>query len=285
MQLDIDLPAIADATGLVPVQLAIDGAGPLPVLEHLSADPTVEGVVLVEFSEANVLLEDADTPALHWLKQASPQNNNWLHPSSHWEEWLGRQLTSHMATFADGATPMLALTNRALQRRATPQYLTTYPDRSRKADYSRVPMPKFMLDRALIHAGIAKTSTLGMEPDEIQNLLENTLRTIAPYEMDGVSEGRVDRYQEAVARIRSHGGRTVFVRLPTSGWIKKFDQARFPPELFGNQLFGDAAPHLLDSYAHIEWRRLQCPDGSHLDRRDVEEFSSSLGKALADLLK
>ena len=47
IQLDLDLGILAKATGLKPVQLAIDGSPYLEVLENLANDKSVTGTVLI----------------------------------------------------------------------------------------------------------------------------------------------------------------------------------------------------------------------------------------------
>lgn len=281
MQLDIDLPQIARTTGLKPVQLAIDGTGPLPVLEDLADDTDVIGTVLVDFSESAFLQSEADTIAQHWIDQSKSAAASNSSPSSQSEHWLADRLTSQLAAFADGATPWLSLTQRVLRPDATPQYLTTSHDRSRKADYSKVPMPGFMLGRAFRHVGREDLTARIRTLDDANRLLQQVIDNTTPHVMDTSAWERKDRFLAAANKIMARGGRVMFARLPTSGWVRRFDIASFPAERFGDQLFAGTGIPFFDSYRIPQWRALECPDGSHLDGRDTTQFSQMLGNAIA----
>ena len=144
IQLGMDLDVLRQKTGLEPVQLAIDGSPPLPILEGLAHDPNIRGTIAVDYYD-------------HFLQPASPTDRARLY-EEHFrqkthrpqmidyeviESYLTSRVRNSLRNYADGARPLTSLLTRIFVRDATPQYLVTLPDRSRLADYRLVPMPAF----------------------------------------------------------------------------------------------------------------------------------------------
>lgn len=76
--------------------------------------------------------------------------------------------------------------------------------------------------------------------------------------------------------IRNRGGRVVFVQFPRSGVIREVEEVRYPRKRYWDvfsravqerTITADDAPSLVG---------FRCPDGSHLDFRDVPRFTAAL---------
>jgi hypothetical protein len=281
IQLAADLDVLRRETGLEPVQLAIDGSSFVPVLEDLAADPAVRGTIVVDFSEHLLLGRDARDPALAavgaWRAHgAAPV---WTFAGS--EERLTRALRSRLRSHADGASPWFSLRNRVLRDEPIRQYLVMLPDRSRYADYTRVPMPEFYLGRVARTLGERVRVAPGTTVAELQAHLRRRVEAAAPL-LEGVPRflDGVRHLAGLATRIRVRGGRIVFVKLPTSGLITALEERRFPRDRFWDQLarhVGAPALHYADDPA---LRGFTCPDGSHLDMRDRTRFTTALAAAL-----
>jgi hypothetical protein len=86
----------------------------------------------------------------------------------------------------------------------------------------------------------------------------------------------LEHVESAVKRIRGRGGRVVFVRYPVSG-----DQCALEEELYPRREFWDsfAAMTSAETIHFADEPRLAdftCPEGSHLDVRDVPRFTHAL---------
>lgn len=281
MQLDADPATLRAATGRRVIQLAIDGGSFVPVLADLAADERVRATVLVDFSE-HVLESDAhDAHAASWVAAHRARGGPWAAPSRWSEEQLGSAVRRRLASFADGGTPWTALSTRLARSGRTTQYLTTLPDRSREADYRQVPLPAFALGRAVRHVGLPEATLDGTLP-EVQARVDAAIDATPAAELTPVAAERIGAVARDVAKLKSRGAQVVFVRFPTSGAVRRFDQRRYPSDGPLTRAFRErvGAP-LVEFDRHPALAGFTCPDGSHLDRRDRARFSRALAQVLA----
>lgn len=281
IQLGADLEVLRRETGLEPVQLAIDGSNFMPVLADLAADPGVRGTVIVDFSEHLLLGSDANdrAPAMLRAWRTEGAAPPWTFAGS--EGRLARALHARLRSYADGAGPWLSLRTRLLRRDPVPQYLVTLPDRSRYADYARVPMPEFYFGRVMRHLGEYLTVPPRKTYVEVEAMLRRQIEAQPPWlDRSGDYLAGVMKMARLVADIRRRGGRVLVVRLPTSGLITLLDEQRFPRAAFWQEMARNVGAPTLHSADVPALREFHCPDGSHLDMRDRARFSSALVTAL-----
>jgi len=89
-----------------------------------------------------------------------------------------------------------------------------------------------------------------------------------------------ERVDALVSSIRAKGGDVIFVRLPTSAFMRQWEHRVFPRSEFWD-VFAEATDALtLHFEDHPALRRYRLPDGSHLDQRDAPAFSKALGEIL-----
>lgn len=284
VQLGVDLDLLRTATGLEPVQLAVDGSPLLPILQGLAADPRVRGTVVVALDGG--LLDEVgeldESLALERYYQREYRHRSRLLDSSITEAWLRERLHRIFRSFADGSQPLDALLLRILHADATPQYLATFPDRSRAADYGRVSMPQFYLNRVARNLGRPVPDAIAADPGKYGAWLAHEVANIEPAS-DVQLEERIRMLRDIAAAINARGGALVLLEMPISGLVREMEQRRQPREAFWDRLVagvGTAAIH----YADVpEMLALTCPDGSHLDRRDRAEFTRILARELTEL--
>jgi len=282
IQLDADLEVLRAQTGLEPVQLAIDGSSFLPVLEGLAADPAVRGTVIVDFSDHLLLPGAAPGVANEWqARYAAHGRLRRLPDFDTIETWLGERVRTPLRSYADGSRPITALTTRLLPARATPQYLTTFPDRSRQADYSKVSMPAFYYQRVLRNLGQEVPVAPGMTYGELEGELRRRIAAIQPMRDSLAAYEEAGRRLAAqAAAIRARGGRVHFVVLPKSGLVRMIDDRRTPRAMFWDRFAALAGAPVLHFEDVPALSGLQCPDGSHLDFRQRAGFTRDLVRAL-----
>ncbi|MDG2304066.1 MAG: hypothetical protein P8R42_05310 [Candidatus Binatia bacterium] len=254
-QYGFDLDVFADETGWpAPIQLALQGRSPLPVLEDLAADASFSGLVIVEVTE-RILFQ--------WTRQREARARRRVEEShalaasqtETFEAWIDGAVGGHLA-FRNPELSfdrMLGLAHGGFA--LVPRERWVLPDRSAKMDFSRA--------RAAI--------------------LENRwVRRLAAEEPPGaVVRGRIlDEVAKAVEAIRARGGEVVLVRMPGSGALAAMEEQKFPRESFWEVLVrrvGGPAIHFED---YEELRSIATPDGSHIDFRDAPEFTRALARVL-----
>ena len=84
-----------------------------------------------------------------------------------------------------------------------------------------------------------------------------------------------------VRRIEDRGGRVVFVKLPVSGELVRFEQKRFPRQRYWDVLAASTSAVTIHCADHPELAGFECPDGSHLDYRDARVFTRAFGNMLS----
>jgi hypothetical protein len=276
--LDIDLGALAQATGKIPVQLAIDGSSYLPVLADLAADDRVNGTVIVEFH--------GGAPDPNYQDAATRYVNVWQHSQhlgstydfARMEGTLTDWRQGALRSYADGAGPLQAISKRLFPRDVTPQYLVTLPSRSREADYSKVDMPAFYFKRAMRNAGIEDLPDLP-DYEAVDRYLNERIQALPQANSARLIENAI-LLGQMVHKIEARGGRVIFVVYPESGLVRAADDVRYPRAVFWDRvvpLVGGKGLYYADEPILKDFI---CPDGSHLDVRDKRRFTEALAKAL-----
>jgi hypothetical protein len=273
IQLGLDLNELRARTGLEPVQLAIDGNSFWPTLESLASDERFRGTVLVDYNHAT----QAEPGSAADLYNRHHDEGRLARPSYWAELTLGDLLRDHMRASADGARPYFSL--RAQLMAGLPyqtSYMTLLPDRSRLADYARVPVTTHA------YATIVRTMHWNLDPaaPDAGARIAARVAQLAPAPLPPFLAS-IDRLAEMTRRITSRGGKVIFVVMPTSGLIRQMEQRLHPRETYWRALLaGTGAPgvHYLDESALAGF---DAPDSSHLDARDRTPFT----RALADILR
>lgn len=279
-QLDLDLSVIAAKTGMLPVQLAIDGNSYVPVLEDLAADDSVTGTIVVEYQDGAMRAGLPGERAVEYVGYSRHLRARSMHLDFQASESALADVRQNlMRSYADGAGPWTALAMRVMAPNAMPQYLVTLPSRQREANYARVPMPGFYFQRVMRNAGIKEPPPA---PDfdtlnhELGARIDKLTQLDAPDFVD-----YANHVASLVRRIESRGGTVVFVMFPKTGLVLAADDRRFPRATYWDRfmkLTGARGLHFKDVPALSEF---PCPDGSHLDASDQAAFTGALIDTMA----
>lgn len=276
--LDLDLDTLRRETGLEPVQLAVDGSSFVPVLAGLADDPAIRGTVLVDFAQHILTVPAVRDAAYAYQDEYARKQGSLLPDFRASEDRLSDLLHGGLRSYADGTRPITALRLRILDPAPTSQYLRMLPDREVLADYSRVPMPEFYFARVMRNLG-ESVPTDGKSYTEIEAELKARIAA-----MPAVDNAFFLRSLPAIGSmtrsIQSHGGRLLYVNLPTSGDVRALDEHRFPRALFWDRFSATAGAPTLHFEDVPALASFFCPDGSHLDYRDRARFTEALVGAL-----
>lgn len=280
IQLGIDLDTLRKETGLEPVQLAVDGSSFVPILKGLADDPTIRGTVLVDYYPESVegaLSDKYDAATAFEQAFEKRTGEREFFSLARMEKSLTEMLHENLRSFADGATPLMSLQWHIIPNEKASQYLVTLPDRSRLADYSLVAMPEFYYKRVARNLGQEKS--IHLTAVDIEQVLKRQVDLQQPNNNADYILGA--RYlRQLVTAINTHGGKVLFVAMPTSGMIRDIDEKRHPRANFLDIFEKEAGASVLSSADDPALRSFTCPDGSHLDRRDRSRFTAALTHSL-----
>lgn len=233
------------------LQLSIDGTSPVPVLATLADDPSFRGVALVEVTPGGVFGDEParEAAAHEWIRFY--QTRTWL---SDIEAELRVPLQARSVLLAPGLKSYVA--ERVLGRAAVPPYVQMRGDRCQVADYSRAPSVK--------RTGAKTLGARMLGPEALRARLETLGR--------------------AARKIEARGGRVVFVRMLATGELAALEETAFPRSQTWELLLQQPGVRGLHVDDVPELRDFDCPDGSHLDYRDVPRFTRALAAALGPSL-
>lgn len=275
IQLGVDLGVLREETGLEPVQLAIDGSSFGPILAGLAADPAIRGTVLVDYSDNTVIDFAGAATVYQRYYERHGDNSIEYSPYIRTEKLLGEALHEQLRVYADGASPFSSLLIRIAGNTRQGQYLITFPDRSRMADYSLVDMPRFYYMRVITNLG----ENLDPASANISTVLERKIATLLPLDNHTFLQ-QAKAIRVMVEQIQAHGGRVLFVVMPTGGMVREIEERRYPRALFWDRFVKEVGAPALRSVDNPALRNFACPDGSHLDMRDRPDFTRALSRAL-----
>lgn len=242
------------------VNLSIDGTPPLGVLRDLAHDPEFSGLAIVDVTSSQfeqTQWDQAKTYTEFYHRTYVPSLDRQANVA------LELFLQTNMALFQDNLS-LRSLIKAAIGRELPePFYLTTFPDRSRLADYSKM------------------KDVEAHRKERLRRIREIESARI-PVSFDAWLQD-VREVAEWVHMIQRRGGRVVFVRLPTSGEHWAIDDKAYPRFKYWDGLaqeLGAPTIHFLD----IEgMSRIELPDTSHMDAKDTLYFTEMLLNRLEKL--
>jgi hypothetical protein len=275
---DVDLTTWQQVTGTRPIQLAVAGKNPRPVLRTLADDPGFRGMVLCEV-----------TPYLFFLS-----------PPQSMEEFMRRGQTQTLSQRTSNQLDMM------LERRLA---FIDYQTRLSTL-WKRMPLP--------VRAGASPVREVPkghlMAADRGAKLwtrLEEDPRYLEEFKRDwlfysggppgpgdpradgdaakafpglvGIVEGVATQVATDVQRIRARGGDVVFIRFPASGPVYASESRGFPrsqawePFLAKTHTTGI---HFAD-YPQLQGHRL--PEWSHMAAEDAPGFTRALAQIVTAL--
>lgn len=239
--------------GRLVVPLAINGSSPLPVLRDLAEDPSFRGDVLCELLPHTYFtdLREPAQVALDWLHKH--RHKTWIADA---ESAVRHGLQARVALLL----PELSFEQlaQALARRAAPvpAYSQPGPLRAMLADYTRADVPALQQKNA------------------------SAFRSVGAALAEPQRRALYAELRRQVALVRARGGRVLFVRMPASRATLAAERERFA-RFYEEEFEAAVDAPLVSAEREPGLQGFDCPDDSHLDRRDREAFTEGLAAALA----
>lgn len=279
---DLDLDELEKGLGKRPVQLAMGGSCAFPVLADLANDERFHGTIICSFVPRLFFappgvppMERSEKAVRHYHTQTLAQRAS---------QYLAVPLEENVAFLkqedlsTEGLLKQLPIADRpdALVQPSLPPYFGSV-DRERRAR---------MIERCA-------------RPGELQTRIQQRwLRLFNPppppsyvpiqtfiATMKKAEEDRFVDTMKAVEKLRAHGGKIVFVRLPVSAELKSLEDKLSPRAHLWEPLLQRTGVNGIHFEDYPEFANFTCPEWSHLSAGDSVEFSKRLAPHLRTALQ
>jgi hypothetical protein len=270
MILDFDTDIFAGATGVRPVQLAIEGKSPLAVLANLADDHNFKGTVICDFHEVFVYAtEGTKNPRMNLSAQDFVKTYT---DRSFLTELLPARVDEYAHKFFTQTfvfqMPELRPTNAVhyFIRGQLP------PKPQDSGTITREGMTISLRSRQLTSDKLEKLRQRFEELTEScikSTTTSNSLRADVASYVDGL-----------VRRIQARGGKVVFVCFPMGGKIWEINERSYPKKDYWDFLASHASGTWIHFSDYPTLSGYNLPDWSHLDPDGRLKFT----KALTDIL-
>jgi hypothetical protein len=234
------------------VMLAQQGSAPIGTLRDLALDPDFRGVALVDIAEGGF-------DASNWHVQdhlLAAHRRGWRSAGQLAERTLTTAIQARLALLANhGLITVESLLETG--RWPPPPYTTTYPDRTKFADYAKTDAERKRRIRLQLMEGWSPH-------------LADRDRWLA----DALAQ------ELYVALIHARGGHVVYVRMPTCDERWHADEVQMPKALFWDRLAELTMATTVHFKDHAALAGFPCPDTSHIDSKDGPAFTRGLLEVL-----
>jgi hypothetical protein len=259
---DVQLPVWEKATGERPIQLAMEGTSPLPILEDLAADPHFTGRVLLGVAPQVFFpgLAFRGDLVAYYRKEG---------PSQRIGNWLSMHLLEPYLAFYDSDFKL----NNVVKRQNWPARpgVPTHLD-PRKLSMSEADRNTYVWDKLVTDSSYRELARRiwAQEFDHPGSGMET------PEKARKVIDEQITRAAAAVAKLRARDVPVVFVRPPSSGANYPYEQKYFPrAETWDLLLKRTGAPGIhFDDYPQLQGYYL--PEWSHIAASDAVRFTAAL---------
>jgi len=266
MLFDIQLPTWESVSGERPIQLAMEGTSPVPVLEDLAADPDFTGRVLIDVTPHVFFAGQAyrDQLLTYYRKQS---------PSQRIGDWLSMTFLEPYFAFYD---PDFAL-GTIVQRQAWP---------------ARAGVPVRRVPRKLVEHDIDRNtymwSKVETDPDYhalVQEIWRfNFARPVGqvlpgmdtPEKKKKAIDAQIDRAAAAITKLRQRGVQVLFLRPPSNGPILEFEDRELPRAMTWDVLLQRTGTRGIHFEDYPELQGYYMPEWSHLSASEAVRFTQVL---------
>jgi transposase len=280
---DLDLDELQKGLGKRPVQLAMAGSCPYPVLADLTNDESFHGTIICSVTP-RLFVAPPGTPPMERAKKAVRRSRTQT-PAQRASQYLAMPLEEHVAFLKQEDLTLeellkrLPIPNRpgALVPPRLPPYFRSV-DRERRARMiEECARPGSELQRRIQQIWLP----LFTPPPPPTYIPKEAFMA----KMKEAIEARFRDTAAAVNKLRARGGKIVFVRLPASGELKALEDRTTPRSQIWDRVIKDTAAPGIYFEDFPELSGFDCPEWSHLSAGDSVEFSKRLVPHLRQALQ
>ena len=274
MLFDVDLDVLESGLGRKPIQLALVGSSPFPILADLAADENFRGTVLLDIVPA-MFLAPTGSPPVQASETALRRYRTWNH-AQQWSHQLAVRLEDHVAFVRQEDLTLAKLLERvpvpnrkgAIVPPAYPPYFYSL-ERNRRARM----VPEAAIVGSPLNVQVTNTWLPLFTPPPPPSFIP------LPQFQQMMMHGLETRFRETakhIARIRARGGKVVFLRLPVTGPLAAAEEKLAPRAVTWDRLVRENAVPAIHFAEHAELNAFDCPEWSHLSAEDSVEFTRRL---------
>jgi len=270
---DLDLDELQNGLGKRPVQLAMGGGCAYPVLADLANDENFHGTIICSLVP-RLFVAPPGTPPMERAEKAVRRSHTQT-PAQRVSQYLAIPLEEHVAFLKQEELTLDDLLKRL-----------PIPNRPYALVSPRLPPYFGTLDRERRSRMIEECARPGKLQSTIQQIWLPLFTpppppTYIPKEefakkMGQAIEQRFHDVAAAVQKLRSRGGKIVFVRLPHSGGLKALEDRETPRAAVWDRVIKDTAAPGIYYEDFPELAGFNCPEWSDLSAGDSVEFSKRL---------
>lgn len=238
------------------VQLSVAGAKVLPVFRNLAEDEEFRGTILCSIMPPDLSgPEDAAHPYLDYYVSHNKRDESFV---KHWE--FGARHYLNALVCMNPRTSLRSAWRKLYSKNSLPDPVFDQQrfDRGKYYDFSEANLE--MRRAVLLKHNKPGTSR------HAKSWLRKAMR-IEPY----------------VRALQDRGGRVVFLRYPTTGENQKRTEQKYPKAEIWDQFARATSAKTLHFKDVPAMCQFECPDYSHLDIRDVPNFTTVLLDQLVEL--
>ena len=259
---DVQLPMWEQMFSEKPIQLAVEGTSPLPMLEDLADNPKFTGRLLVGVAP-DVFFTGFGYRGgvVKYFK-----NETLSHRAGH---WLSMHLIEPFFSFYDDDFKLFTVLKRQKwpPRPGVPDFVDVRKMTMQDADRNTWMWSKVETDPAYrdlcrhVWAQFFDVPIPGME---------------TPEALAKVANEQIDRAVAAIAKLRARGVPILFVRPPSDGPYLAMENRDFPRATTWDPLLEKTAVPGIHFEDHRELQGLDAPEWSHLSRASADRFTKAL---------
>jgi len=269
MLFDIDLDAWEETTGVLPVQLALEGSNPRPVLSDLAADPDFTGLAVVGFTPPLFM-----QPGFGYREAAFER----YHEESP-AQWLSQRISRPLERIFGFYVYDAALFT-VIHRQ------TWWPERPGLPFQAREVRRIFEMDErreADLWTRIDDDPEFAALTQAIwSDVLDHPPPLPPEEERKKQFEAMLEQLRADVEAIRSRGGDVAFVRLPSIDHFREVEAAAFPRERVWESILAATDAVGVHFEDHPELMDVRVPEWSHVSARDKTRFTRDLVRILRE---
>jgi len=279
MLFDFDMDVFEKATGERPLQLATVGTNPGPYLEDLANHPSFSGTLIVGV-----------VPGLFFAPGGPPMKS----PTDHlkyFRDWSPSQKMGHyLGMFLERRFAFINQEDLTLN-----QLLLSFkvPNRKKAKFHPELP-PYFYTVNEERQGGMTDIASRDIKLQKRIQQIWLPLFTPPPDKKKmGPSEKKaqvkkmadmvLEKTKKNVDKIIARGGKVIFIRLPSTGELRKLENKFTPRAGYWDRILETTQSPGIHFEDYDQLKGFSCPEWSHLSKEDSSEFTKRLMPILSKL--
>ena len=266
---DLDIDTWRSVTGEDAIQLAFEGASPLPILDDLAADPKFKGKLMIDVTEGlffglSSFNRGRVIDGIKYYKEQTPAQKF---------SFKVNHILESQFVFLD--KDYLSLNG--LLSKAVPPRPGVYPGPDFPMEFGRV-----TFDRQ------TKMTDRFVSDTNLQNKVKGIWGTFGKMAatMPRPTAAQIDSIfmtvKNDIDKIKARGGQIVFVRTPSTGPFLMGEKMGFPREKYWNRLLALTSCPGIHFEDYPALANFHCPEFSHLSPSDAIVYTKNLIKILEE---